>query len=467
MSRKAINALLIIGVLTVLWFTPTPAGLKPEAWRIFAVFMATVTGLIFPPMPTGALVLSVIVFAVVTKTLTLGQALGAFSNTSVWLVVAAFMYAQGFIKTGFARRLAYVIIRYFGDSSLKLAYCLGFSNFILGPAIPSNTARSGGVIFPIASGLCEAFDSKPGPTAKRFGTFLMTAAFQVDFVVCAMFLTAVAPNPLSASIAQKMFGINLTWNTWFLASLVPGIIGLIVVPYLIYKLVPPELKHIPEAKEMAAKELAKMGPATRSEKIVSVIFIASITLWILGGSIKMDPATVALLGICVMLATQVLTWDDILKNTAAWDTLVWMGGVVLFAGYLDSTGFMKWFATSISTSIEGTSWLAAVALAVAIYMYSHYGFASMTAHVAAMYGALLTVAIAAGAPPFFAAFSLSLTACLCGCLTHYGSGPAPVYWGAGYVDQPTWWRIGFIMSIVLAIIFLGIGSMWWKVLGLW
>ncbi len=408
-----------------------------------------------------------LIFAVLTKTLTLEQALAGYSNATIWLVVSAFMYAQGFIKTGFAKRLAYMVIRAFGDSPLKLGYCLGVSNLMLGPAIPSNTARSGGVLFPIVNGLCLAFDSHPGPSAKRIGTYLMTVAFQIDFVVCAMFLTAVAPNPLAAEMASKMFGINISWATWFIASLVPGIIGMIVVPYIIFRLCPPELKKIPEAKQLAVEELREMGPLSRDEIILTIIFICSIALWIAADYIKMNPATVALLAICVMLGTNVLTWDVILKQTAAWETLIWMGGVVNIAGYLNTTGFMKWFATSISASISDTSWAFALVLVVLIYMYSHYGFAALTAHVTAMYGAVLTVAIIAGAPKFLAAFSLALTASLCGCLTHYGAGPSPIYYGAGYVDQRTWWRVGFVMSIVLLVIFVGIGSIWWKILGLW
>jgi DASS family divalent anion:Na+ symporter len=467
MSKKLIYALITVGTLLSIWFAPMPAGLSSQAWHIFAIFMAVVVGLILAPVPTGALVLMALVFAVITKTLTLAQALTAFSNPTVWLVVSAYMYAQGFIKTGFAKRLAYIIMRAFGDSSLKLGYCLGLSNFILGPAIPANTARSGGVIFPIVTGLCQAFDSLPGPSAKRIGTYLMTVAFQVDFVVCAMFMTAVAPNPLVAEMAKKMFNVDITWTTWFLAGLAPGIIGLIVIPYAVYKLCPPEVKHTPEAKELAAAELEKLGAFSGKEKIVGCIFVGSIILWAIADKIAMNPATVCLLGICIMLATNVVTWDDILKQTGAWDVFVWMGGVVLFAGLLNTTGFMPWFSKQISASMGGISWGVALPVAIAIYVYSHYGFASLTAHVTAMYGALVTVAITAGTPPFLAVFSMALASSLCGCLTQYGSGPGPIYYAAGYVDQGTWWRIGFILSFIFLFIFLGIGSVWWKTLGFW
>ena len=100
-------------------------------------------------------------------------------------------------------------------------------------------------------------------------------------------------------------------------------------------------------------------------------------------------------------------------------------------------------------------------------MYSHYAFASLSAHVTAMYAAFLAVAVAAGAPPFLAAMSLGVISALFGSLTHYATGPAPIFFGSGYIPQGTWWKIGFIMSIVNLIIFIGIGGLWWKFIRLW
>ena len=100
-------------------------------------------------------------------------------------------------------------------------------------------------------------------------------------------------------------------------------------------------------------------------------------------------------------------------------------------------------------------------------MYAHYGFASLTAHVTAMYPAFVAVAVAAGAPAFLAALSLAYLSNLCGGLTHYSTGTAPIYFGAGYVDQGTWWKLGFGASVVNMIIWVGVGGIWWKVLGLW
>ncbi len=468
MSKKAINSLICIGILLIIWFMPVPNGLKLQAWHLFAIFFATVVGFILQPAPMGVVAMIAAVTCILTGTLTLSQGLSGFANGTVWLVVSAFMFARGFIKTGLGRRIAYLIMRRFGDNSLKLAYSLATADLLLGPVIPSNTARAGGVLFPVVQSLCVVFNSEPGTSARRIGAFLMMAVFQADIVVCAMFLTSMAANPLMAELAHKTVGVTITWGGWFLAAVVPGVIALICVPYAIYRLSPPEVVKTPEAKQLAEDELAKMGPMSSQEKAMTAIFAVTLTGWIIGGQLpRLDGTTVALLGISLMLVTDVLVWKDVLSENNAWDNLVWMGVIVALAGFLNSFGFIGWFAKIVSGALVGIPWIVAVVAAGAIYLYSHYGFASMTAHVTAMYAALVAVATSAGAPAFLAAFIVALAANLCGCLTHYGTGPAPIFYGSGYVSQSEWWRNGFLMSLLNMAIWFGIGSLWWKVLGLW
>jgi divalent anion:Na+ symporter, DASS family len=464
---KKMRAIITLLPLIVIWLMPVPNGLTPQAWHLFAIFMATVFGFVLSPIANGSIALMSLVFAILTGNLTLAQALSSFANSTVWLIVSAFLFAKGFILTGLGKRIAYIITRAFGDSTLKLAYSLAISDVIIGPATPSNTARAGGVLFPIVSSLCASFDSLPGPTAKKLGNFLMLSSFHVDIIVSTMFLTAMAANPLAAELAKKTLGVSITWGAWFQAAIVPGIIGLIVIPFFIYKMCPPELKKTPEAKEFAKKELEKMGPASKREKMMFGVFILSLILWATSTITKIDATTVALLGVCIMLATDVIQWGEVIGATKAWDSLVWVGAVVGLAGFLNSTGFIGWFAKSVAAMLVGTNWMVAFIVAVLVYMYSHYAFASMTAHVTAMYAALAAVAVAAGAPTFLTVLALAFTANICGCMTHYGTGPAPIYFGAGYVSQGEWWKIGFLVSVLHLVIWIGIGGIWWKILGLW
>ncbi|MBP2626970.1 MAG: anion transporter [Firmicutes bacterium] len=466
MSKK-LAALLTVGVVLAIWFSPVPAGLKPQAWHLFAIFMGTVVGFILSPIEAGSVALVALTLTALTNTIKFNEVLTAFSGGTVWLIVSAFILARAFIITGLGKRIAYLVMRSFGDSSLKLVYSLVISDIIIGPAIPSNSARAGGLVFPIVQSLAHAFDSKPGESSRKIGAYLMTSVWHIDFVVSAMFMTAMVGNPIAAEMAKKILNVDITWMSWFIAASVPGIIALITIPYVLYKIYPPEIKRTPEAKEMANKVLKEMGPVSRGEKIMMAVFVGLLTLWATAEITKLNGTLIAFIGLCVLLVTKVLTWDHVIKETKAWDTLVWVGSVILMSDYLNKTGFIPWFAKILEHQMVGTSMITAVVLSFVIYLYSHYFFASMSAHITSMYGALITLGVASGAPPFISAFVVAMASNICGCLTHFGSGPSPVYFGAGYVDQKTWWKLGFFVSLMHIVIWVGIGGIWWKFLGYW
>lgn len=456
---------LAIGAL--IWFIPLPEGLKPAAWQLFAIFVATIIAFILQPLPIGAVALVSVTFTALTGVLKIGEALSGFSNSTIWLIVSAFLFAKGFIKTGLGRRIAYFLIQALGDSPLKLSYTLVLSDLVISPATPSNTARAGGILFPIVKSLSVAFGSEPGPTARKIGSFLVQTTYQGNTITSAMFMTAMAGNPLIALLANQALGIQISWGLWALAASVPGILSLIIVPYFLYKIYPPTLTDTREAQNIARQELKNMGPLSYGEKIVGSVFIGALILWASSQFTGLDATVVALIAVSVMLISKVLTWKDVLEEQGAWDTLVWMGALIGLAGALSKLGFIPWFAKSISTMMIGVPWLQALMVLLVIYMYSHYGFASLVAHITAMYTAFTAVAYAAGAPAYLVALSFAFMSNLCMSLTHYAAGPSPIYFGSGYIDQNTWWKLGFFVSIINMIIWLGAGSLWWKVLGLW
>ena len=134
---------------------------------------------------------------------------------------------------------------------------------------------------------------------------------------------------------------------------------------------------------------------------------------------------------------------------------------------LAASGVIKLISESAFGAVTHWPWPVAAAAIVIGYLYVHYGFASMTAQVTALYPTFLAAGLAAGAPPMFVALALAFFSNLDAGLTHYGTGSAPVFFGAGYVSQAAWWRFGFIISLVNVIVWLGIGPLWWRLLGLW
>jgi divalent anion:Na+ symporter, DASS family len=457
----------VLASALIIAFMPVPRGITPQSWRLLAIFVATIIGSILRPVPSGAVVLIGVATVALTGALSVEQALRGYADPIVWLVLAAFFISRGMIKTGLGRRIAFLFVRAIGRRSLGLGYALVSTDMLLASVIPSNGARSGGIIFPIAKSIAEAYDSRPGPTAQRLGAFLTVLLYQCDVIVCAMFLTGQASNVLIAKFAQEATGIQLTYTRWLIGAIVPGLVSLLVVPLLLYRIFPPEIKHTPRASELAARELKRMGPMRLPEIMMLVVFGLVAALWMTTALHGLNYAVVALAGICVLLLSGVLDWQDILSERGAWDVFIWYGGLVRMAEALGETGLTKLFAGSAASFTIGWAWSAALLILLLVYFYAHYGFASITAHATAMYTPFLVVTIAAGAPPVLAVLSLAYLSNLNASLTHYGTTHAPIWFGAGYVRQRTWWLFGLIVSVPNILIWVGIGFLWWKLLGWW
>lgn len=466
LNVKALLITIVVGL--VIWFIPPPEGLDPKAWHLLAIFVATIVGFILKPLPMGPISIAAITITMITGTLDTNTALSGFSNSTIWLIVAAFFISRGFVKTGLGQRIAYIFVRKFGKKTLGLSYSLLASDLILAPATPSNTARAGGIIFPIVRSICENYDSRPGDgTEKKMGNFLTQTTFQGNMVTSAMFMTAMAANPLAVSLAADL-GVTITWGSWFIAALVPGILSLLITPYFLFKVDPPTIKETPGAADWANSKLKEMGAMKSSEKWMFFIFGVVLALWIVGDPLFGWGATVVgFIGLALLLFTQVLNWEDIKSEKGAWDTLVWFAALVMMATQLNTLGLIPWFSDKVSTMVSGTNWIVAFLVLALAYLYSHYIFASKTAHVSAMYAAFLAVAISVGAPPVLSALVLAFFSNLMGSLTHYSCGPAAVLFGSGYVKQNKWWANGLGLSIINVIIWLVIGSVWWKLLGFW
>jgi divalent anion:Na+ symporter, DASS family len=468
MQKKWVKWLIVLACGFGIALIPPPEGVPPEAWLLLAIFVATIVGSIVQPLTGSAMVLLGVVAVALFRALPIERALSGYADKFVWLVLAAFFISRAMIKTGLGHRIALVFVRLIGRKTLGLGYALVFTDFILASFIPSTGARSGGIILPIARSVTETYDSRPEDgTEGRLGTFLMTMLYQCEVILCATFLTGQASNVIIAGFAAQHAQIDLNYSIWFISAIVPSLVSLTVIPLMIYRLFPPEIKETPNAVSFAHDELVKLGPLAKNEKILLVVFVVVVLLWITSQLHGIDATVVALLGIAFLLVTQVLEWRDVTDETHAWEVFIWYGGLIMMATELGKTTLPKLFAESIAGVTNGLSWPLALMVLALVYFYAHYGFASITAHVTAMFIPFLTVTVAVGAPAGLTVLVLTYYANLSAGLTHYGTTPAPVYFGLGYVTQRRWWTVGLIASVLNIIIWSTVGPVWWKLLGWW
>jgi DASS family divalent anion:Na+ symporter len=460
-----------LAALVVLYFVvghliPPPAGVTPQGWRLFAIFLAVIAGQMAQPLAPAAVVIIGLAAMVLNGT-PMREALGGYAEPSVWLVLAAMVMARVLMDTGAAHRIALLFIRQFGERSLGVSYALVLTDVTLAAGVPSITARSGGMVMPVGRAIAELFDSRPGPTARRLGTFLFASMYQGSAVACAMFLTGQASNILGAGLAMKLVGVEVTWSSWFVAAIVPGVVSTLLVPWVVHRVLPPEIRRTPQATAFARSELDRLGPIGRHEATALAVFAGLGVLWLTSGWHRLDVTFVALAGLSVLLLAQTLKWEQLTAERVAWDVFIWYGGLLKMGELLNGTGVTKVFAESVGGLFLGFSWITVLLLTLLLYFYAHYFFASITAHVLAMFPPFVLLLTSVGVPPLLAVYSLMCLANLTAGLTHYGTTTGPILFSQNYVSFADWWRAGFVASTVNLAIWLTIGFAWWKFLGFW
>jgi DASS family divalent anion:Na+ symporter len=450
-------AVLLIALAT--WFVPPPEGLTVQAWRLFAIFASAILAVVVNAVPilTGS-VLSVAA-AVLTGLLTPAKAYAGFANGTILLIVLAFLVARSVVKCGLGARVGHLVVSRFGRSTLGLSYSLFLLDGVIAPAFPSNTARSG-VIYPLALALAEAGGARPGDDSRRrVGMFLMFSGIVSLSLSSALWLTAMVANPLGTEIART-FGIDIGFGSWLVASSVPTLAGMALMPLLLYWTIAPELTATPEAPAAARRALTALGPLTRDEKIVLAAFVGMVALWASAATLKLDSTAVAFLGLGILLASGVLTLQDIAKEGDVLATFIWFAVLFTLSSQLNELGFMGYLGEKLAGSLGGLSPVLAGLVLVLVYVGLHYVFVSQTAHLLALFGMFLDVGIRLGVPALPLAFQLLFATNYFSAITPQGSSANLLFAGSGLVSQRDLYRLGALTTVCSMLLYLIVGTPW-------
>ncbi|HKM19401.1 MAG TPA: anion permease [Aliarcobacter sp.] len=459
MSLRTIKLLAPVLVALVMWFIPAPEGLSQDAWRYFGIFLGVIIGLILEPIPAALIgFVGISIIAVLgligNPNESIKWALSGFSNTTIWLIFAAFMFAAGYKKTGLGRRISLLMVKYMGKSTLGLGYAVAFSDLVLAPFMPSNTARSGGTIYPVVINIPRIFNSLPDNEPEKIGSYISWVAIASTCVTSSMFLTALAPNVLAVGmVASHEANIIVPWMEWAKIMLPLMIPLFILTPWLTYIVYPPTQKKSPEAPAWAVQELEKLGNVTFKEYLMLGLAIIALVLWIFGKEIGINSTTTAIAIVSVIILTGILTWDDLLSDKAAFNVFIWFATLVALADGLNKIGLIKYLESNIGSFFNDINITVAIISLIVIFYVLHYFFASTTAHVSALVPVFVTIAVAILPAEQVLPFIILLLGSLgvMGIITPYGCGPSPIWYGAGYIKQSKWWSLGALFGFIYLI----------------
>jgi DASS family divalent anion:Na+ symporter len=462
LSRSTTLLVARLGTLALalgLWFSPIPAAVTPPAWHLFAIFVAAIMAVVLNALPILTASVCALAAAVLTGTLEPDRAYSGFANGTILLIVVAFLVARAFVKCGLGTRLGHAVVSVFGRSTLGLVYSIVFVDAVIAPAFPSNTARSG-VLYPLAFSLAEVSQSRPSdPERRRLGALLMFSGMASLSLSSALWLTAMAANPLGAAIARPM-GVEISFKSWLIAASVPTLTAMALLPLFLFKVMPPEVTATPDAPVAARAQLKALGRPTRDERIVAAIFVAMVILWALSATLSLDSTAVAFLGLGLMLATGVLTGSDIAKEGDVLSTFIWFAVLFTLSDQLNQLGFMRFLGDRLAARMHGLSPLTAGIVLVTAYVALHYLFVSQTAHLLALFGVFLSVGVTLGISAGPLAFLLLFATNFFSALTPQASSANLLFAGSGYLSQGELYRLGLMTTAFNLVIYLVVGVPW-------
>ena len=453
--KRAIPFAIAIGI----WLTPIPAGLTAPAWHLFAIFIAAIVCVLVGSFPLLTASMVAVAAVVLTETITPAQAFSGFANNSVLLVVIAFIVAQAVVKSGLGRRISLLMVSRFGGSALGLAYSIVLTDAAIAPAFPSNTAR-GGVLFPIVLSVAKGAGSEPDqPEGRRLGGYLMFCAMASLAVSSALWLTATSANPIGVQIAQKV-GLQIGFGNWLLASSVPTLVAIAILPLLVAKIFSPGVGATPEAPIAARRDLASMGALSRDEWITSLTFAVMVAGWVLGNALHLNTTAVAFMGFGVLLVTGVLTLDDIAKQGDTLATFLWLAVLFALSAQLNELGFMGYVGERLAMRLGGLSWPLLYVILIALYVSLHYLFVSQTSQVLALLAVFLDVGIRGGVPAPLMAPGLLFASSYFSVITPQGGSQNIIFVASGYLKQRELYKLGLLTTIAFMGVYLLIGTPW-------
>ncbi len=436
-----------------------------KAWHLFIIFFIAILAIIIGAVAALPASILAMVTAVLTGTLTTGEAYSGFGKGFILLILVAFLVANAVIKSGLGKRIALMIIATFGKSTLGLGYSMFFTDLLISPAFPSNTARSG-VLYPLTLSLARSAGSKTEDgTHKKLGNYLMMNTMAGLSISSALWVTAMAANPVGTALAAD-FDIDINFTTWLMASIVPCLVAAIFLPWVLLKVIKPEVTKTPEAPKKAKEELAKMGGLSVQELITLGTFLIMVVLWSLSGSksesLKWVPSKeiTAFAGLAIVMITGVFKPEDMKEQGGALSTFIWFAVLYTMSSSLNQFGFMTWLGDLISAPLEGMNWVAVYIILMLSYVLIHYFFVSQTAQMLALYSVFLGVGLNAGVPGTMLALMLLFATNFFSVITPQGSSANVLSAGSGYLTSGEVYKYGAVITFSNLFIFLVIGTPW-------
>jgi sodium-dependent dicarboxylate transporter 2/3/5 len=435
--------------------------MEPAAWRVAAVgiWMAIWWATEAVPVPVTAF-LPIVTFPFLGIS-SLAEATSAYANPIIYLFLGAFILALAVERWDLHKRIALAILGYSGTDGRRL-----IGGFMVVAALLSmwmtNTSTTM-MLMPIALSVAKVIADNnthlnPKQT-KSFQTAMLLGLAYAATIGGLATLVGTPPNALLAAFLSENYDIKITFASWMLVG-VP--VMLCMLPLAWYSLTRWSFKIDIPANPAVNQHLIKLrnelGPMTKAEKHVAVLFSLVVLFWIarrpistlLGIDFLTDTGIVMTAALLLFLLPsgdtsqpQLMIWHDV--NRLPWGVLILFGGGLSLAAAVSSTGLATWLGGNLSyLDTFGIFALIIAATGLVIFLTE---LTSNVATAATFLPVVAAVAIELGVSPLLLCVPITLAAS-CAFMLPVATPPNAIVFASGVVSIPQMMRAGLILNIV-------------------
>ncbi|MDR3223988.1 MAG: anion permease [Holosporales bacterium] len=442
--------MIIFAIAVSAWiFVDPPNGLSAQAFHMAIIFVATMAGIMLEVCDSITLLFLGLIFLNLSSTLDIKQNFTGFSNMVPWLLFSILSLAHVLTKTTLGLRIAYLFMRHFGKNITGLSYSIILTELVIAPAMPSSTARTASVGFPLVTSLSKYISSNyHGVSEKTIGVYLLVLYSACCSICSAAYATGMISNALVLD-AMSTAGLQVTWLSWIKFTIIPCLVLLLILPFVVRIVCNPKVKNLEHIKEQAAANYKQLGAMTRREKSIVVIFVAMLLMWVFSGTTGIPILVTALIGICTFLILKILDLKEILSISSTFNAVIILGLLISYVNGLISLGVIDWFSGFISQSVGSFGNVTAFLALTTIYFFAHYFFSGEGGRIVALYAPFLATGLSLGMGGEVVSMTLAVFSSMSNVLTHYTSPVSILMFSSGYITAQKWATSGLILSAVI------------------
>lgn len=453
------STFLVIGILIflILIFIPTPAGLSLEGKRALAIFALCLTLWVTNYLPLAITSILGIALIPLFNILTAADTFAIFGNRAVFFILGALIIAAAIYKTGIAKRISYLFISKIDNSFENIILSIIASSYLLSLIMPEHAVAA--ILFPIVFQIVKSLKLTPLESNFAKAAFLALAWGAVVGGITT-FLGG-ARNILAVGLLENTYGISISFIEWAKLSIVYSLPLVIISYYIIIYYFKTEVKNIKQRLNTIGKQYHELGPISKDEKLLSILFLFIIASWMfLSG--KVDISVTAILGGVLIFVFNIISWEDI-ESYINWGILLMYGGAIVIATSLTKTGAAKWLSQTIFEYLPQSTFIMLIVIILITKLLTE-----GVSNVAAV-AIVLPIAFSMGDilnfNPLIITYIVALTGGLAFMLP-MGAPPIAIAFSSGYLKLNEVIKVGLVLNLISIILLYIISVVVWPLFGL-